>query len=107
GLAALVRQAMPTIESAIEAAMSSAPEATRPVVITEAAPMARYGHLGMIARLADVGHHRPNAVWLIVPQGPQPGPHLDGVPIPRSYASQFLNLDNRAAVATATEGDAQ
>lgn len=107
GLAALVRQAMPTIESAIEAAMSSAPEATRPVVVTEAAPTARYGHLAMIARLADVGHHRPNAVWLIVPQGPEPGPHLDGVPIPRSYASQFLNLDNRAAVATATEGDAQ
>ncbi|GAA4837470.1 BREX system serine/threonine kinase PglW [Garicola koreensis] len=107
GLAALVRQSISTIETAIAEAMESASEATQPVVVTDAAPLARYGHLRVIARLADVAQHRSNAVWLIVPQGPEPGAHLDGTPIPLSYSSQFLNLDNRVAVPAAAEGETQ
>lgn len=109
GLATLVQQVIPAVESTVEQAMASAPEATRPVLLTEAAPLARYGHQAVLARLAEIGRHRPNAVWLVVPQGQERGPLLDGVPVPLSYASQFLSLDELHAGATTAataEGDA-
>lgn len=94
GLAALVRRAIPLVEQAVDAALQDAPEATRPVLLTEAAPLARYNQLDLLRRLADITTKRRQAVWLLLPQGGQPGAHLDGVPVPVSHAAQFLALDS-------------
>ena len=49
-------------------AAAAAPEGTRPVLLTEIAPLARYGHLTMLSRWADLGVHRTQAIWVLVPQ---------------------------------------
>ena len=64
------------------------------MLLTEAAPLARYGHLDLLRRLADITTKRRQAVWLLLPQGGQPGAHLDGVPVPVSHAAQFFALDS-------------
>ena len=54
GLTVLVQRSLPAVEAAIDAAVSDAPEGTRPVLLTEIAPLARYGHLAMLSRWADL-----------------------------------------------------
>ena len=93
GLAALVRRSLPTLEQAVNDAMSTGAPATTPVLLTEAAPLARYGHLDLLTRLADIAQKRRQAVWLLLPLGADKGAQLDGVPVPLSYASQFVTLD--------------
>ncbi|WP_349426543.1 BREX system serine/threonine kinase PglW [Microbacterium sp. LWS13-1.2] len=95
GLAALVEQAIPDIDTAIETALAGAPGMDRPVVLTEAAPLARYGYMARLSRLADITTPREQAVWLIVPEDGGGGPLLDGAPIPLTYASQFVRLDGK------------
>jgi len=94
GLAALVQRSLPALEAAIDAALSSAPEGTRPVLLTEIAPLARYGHLTMLSRWADLAARRPQAVWVLVPQlsGSQ-GPIIDRRPLPLAAPGQFFRLD--------------
>lgn len=103
GLAALVEQAVPDIDVAIQEALAGATGSDRPVVITEAAPLARYGHMTILSRLADITTPRDQAVWLIVPEEGGGGPLLDGAPVPLTYASQFVRLD---AKQLAIEGEA-
>ena len=54
GLAALVQRSLPAVEAAIDAAASDAPEGTRPILLTEIAPLARYGHLATLSRWTDL-----------------------------------------------------
>jgi hypothetical protein len=64
-----------------------------PVVLTDAGPLARYGHLGLLARLADHTTRRAHAVWLLIPaQDGQASPTLDREPVPIVSASQWLRL---------------
>jgi serine/threonine protein kinase len=109
GLAALVQRSLPAIEAAIGAAASGAPEGTRPVLLTEVAPLARYGHLAMLSRWTDLAARRPQAIWVLVPQlsGSQ-GAIIDRRPLPLAAPGQFFRLDagwidSRPAVA-ASEG---
>src|SRR5262249_9678959 len=83
GLARLVAMALPRVEEAIETYLSDTARGARPLVLTEAAPLARYGHLGVLSRWADLASPRPGAAWLLVPQlqGNQGGV-IDGRPIP-------------------------
>ena len=104
GLAALVEQAVPRIEAAIRDAMSSSRSEDHPVLITEAALLARYRHMAMLSRLADITTSREQAVWLVVPEEGGGGPLLDRVPVPLTYASQFVHIDSSFAMA---EGDAR
>lgn len=93
GLAALVQQSVPAVEAALQQALQSAALGSRPVMLSEAAPLARYGQMGLISRLADIATPRQQAVWLIVPEQ-HAGEHLlDGTPVPLTYASQFVPLD--------------
>lgn len=94
GLETFVSEAIPRIDSEIAAALDAAAAGTRPVLLTEAAPLARYGHMDVLARLADIGRPRPQAVWLIVPRTIPSGGLLDQTPIPLSYASQLLGLED-------------
>ncbi|MEW2142672.1 BREX system serine/threonine kinase PglW [Micromonospora vinacea] len=85
----LVRhQVVPAVKEAIAAA-------DRPVLITEAAPLARYGQLGLLQEMADPTRPRPAARLLLVPaRRPDPAV-LDGVQLPlTSPASQSLWLAN-------------
>jgi serine/threonine protein kinase len=65
----------------------------RPVLITEAAPLARYGQLTVLQRLADPTRPRPAARLLLVPARRAEPALLDGVQLPlTSPASQSLWL---------------
>lgn len=95
GLTALVARALPAVTDAIEQAGAGAPEGTRPILVTESAPLARYGHLALLGHWTDLGLHRMQAVWLLVPQlGGASEPVVDGHPLPLASPGQFLMLDN-------------
>jgi serine/threonine protein kinase len=94
GLAALVQRSLPAVEDAINAALSGAPNGTRPVVLTEVAPLARYGHLGLLAQWTDLAVRRPQAIWVVVPQLPgNQGAVVDKRPLPLAAPGQFFRLD--------------
>ena len=57
-----------------------------------------------LSRLADITTPREQAVWLVVPEEGGGGPLLDRVPVPLTYASQFVHVDGLFAV---TEGEAR
>ena len=59
GLTVLVQRSLPAIDTAIEVAASSAPPGTQPVLLTELAPLARYGHLDMLIRWTEPGRPPP------------------------------------------------
>lgn len=85
----LVRhRVVPALREAIAAAEG-------PVLITEAAPLARYGQLELLQELADPTRPRPAARLLLVPaRRPEPA-LLDGVQLPlTSPTSQSLWLAN-------------
>jgi hypothetical protein len=109
GLAALVARALPAVNEAIEAAMADAPQADRPVLLTEVSPLARYGPLGTLARWTDLAAPRAQALWLLVPQlAGTTGAVIDGRPLPLAAPGQFLMLDAEwlatAPVAAPLEG---
>jgi hypothetical protein len=91
GLAVLVGRALPVVHAAIEAGGDAG---RGPVLLTDAAPLARYGHLASFARWTDLAAARGSAVWLLVPQllGNQ-GATVDGRPLPLAAPGQFLRLD--------------
>ncbi len=94
GLAQLVAQSLPAVDAAITNACDDAPAGTRPVLLTEAAPLARYGHLATLSRWTDLATPRTQAVWLLVPQlhGTQ-GAVVDNRPLPLAAPGQYLRLD--------------
>jgi hypothetical protein len=94
GLAALVEQALPAVTGAVSTAGAHAAPGERPVVLTELAPLARYGHLGVLAGWADLAAPRRQPIWVVVPQllGNQ-GPLIDGRPLPLAAPGQFLRMD--------------
>ena len=70
------------------------PDGTRPVLLTEIAPLARYGHLAMLSRWTDLAARRPQAIWVIVPQLPgSTGAIIDKRPLPLAAPGQFFRLD--------------
>jgi serine/threonine protein kinase len=94
GLAALVQRSLPAVDTAVEVAASSAPQGTRPVLLTELAPLARYGHLDMLSRWTDLAAPRPQAIWVLVPQLPgTQGAIIDKRPLPLAAPGQFFRLD--------------
>ncbi|MFR9779023.1 BREX system serine/threonine kinase PglW [Micromonospora sp. MS34] len=94
GLAALVRAVIPAVEVAIAEAADDAAEGTRPVLVTDAAPLARYGHAEVLTRLADPTTRRRQAVWLLLPETTGAGAALDGVPLRLGHGGQFLRLND-------------
>jgi hypothetical protein len=94
GLAALVEQAVPAVADAVTAAETGAPDGVRPVVLTELSPLARYGHLAVLARWSDLAARRRQAIWAVVPQLiNNHGPLVDGRPLPLAAPGQFVRID--------------
>lgn len=81
---AVRQEAVPRIEAAIESASG-------PVLLTEAAPLARYGCMDLFANLADPSVPQPAARWLLLPDE-KALPTLDGEPVPVLSDSQWLRL---------------
>jgi serine/threonine protein kinase len=95
GLAALVQRSLPAVEAAVGAACSGAPKGTRPVLLTEIAPLARYGHLTMLSRWTDLAARRPQAIWALVPQlSGSRGAIIDQRPLPLAAPGQYFRIDN-------------
>ena len=94
GLSVLVQRSLPVVEQAIESAVAKVPEGTRPVLLTEIAPLARYDHLATLSRWTDLATRRPQAIWLLVPQlaGSQ-GAVIDKRPLPLAAPGQYFRLD--------------
>lgn len=94
GLVVLVQRSLAAIEAAIDAELAAAPDATRPVLLTDVAPLARYGHLNALAPRADLATRRSQAIWVEVPQLPgNQGPVIDGRPLPLAAPGQFFLLE--------------
>jgi serine/threonine protein kinase len=94
GLKMLVKRSLPAVEAAITMASTEVPGATRPVLLTDVAPLARYGHLNILGPWADLATRRPQAIWVLVPQ--LPGTHgalVDRRPLPLAAPGQFMRLD--------------
>jgi serine/threonine protein kinase len=94
GLKVLVKRSLPAVEAAITTALSEVPDGTRPVLLTDVAPLARYGHLNILGPWADLATRRPQAIWVLVPQ--LPGIHgalIDRRPLPLAAPGQFMRLD--------------
>ena len=78
GLTSLVNRTIPAVHQAI-----AAPGREVPLLITEVAPLARYGHLASLSRWTDLAAPRPTAIWLLVPQlHGTTGGLVDGQPLP-------------------------
>lgn len=94
GLATLVTRALPAVDEAIETLAALYEPATAPTLLTEASPLARYGHLASLARWTDLTAPRRQAVWLLLPQllG-STGAVVDGAPVPLAAPGQYLALD--------------
>lgn len=103
GLAVLVQRSLPAIDAAIDDACSAAAEGSRPVLLTDVAPLARYGHLAMLAPRADLATRRAQAIWLLVPQLPgNEGAVIDGRPLALAAPGQFFRLESDWIVAQAS-----
>ena len=94
GLAVLVKRSLPAVEAAITTATTEAPDGARPVLLTDVAPLARYGHLNILGPWADLATSRPQAIWVLVPQlAGTNGPLVDRRPLPLAAPGQFMRLD--------------
>lgn len=94
GVAAAINRAMPAVESAIASAITYEHGGeSRPVIIVEASPLARYGHVDLIRKWSDLATCRNQAVWVIVPQlGANQGPLVDGISVQTS-PNQYFRID--------------
>jgi serine/threonine protein kinase len=95
GLATLVRRAIPAVETAIAAAQQAEPAGQRPVLLTEAAPLATYGHADVLARLADLTTAHRQSVWLLLPYDESTAVDLDGRAVPLAHTGQIVRMVRR------------
>ena len=106
GLTAVVDRAMPVLLSTLRARVRAG---GGPLVLVDAGPLARYGHLAALTEVTDLSSARARAVWLVVPSSTadRGGSMLDGVALPLSAPAQFVSVERRwvdaraAAVAAA------
>lgn len=71
------------VRAAVEPRWTTAMSSDRPLLLTYAGPLQRYGLGHLLASLLDVGTDRPAARWLLVAmQASQNVPMLDGKPVP-------------------------
>lgn len=82
GLRAVLEQVMPRVCAGLEERVFGDAAQPRPLVLTEVSPLARYGYLDVLARLADLSAPRRRPVWVVLPQmRGQRGALVDGQPI--------------------------
>ncbi|MGB3520640.1 MAG: BREX system serine/threonine kinase PglW [Mycobacterium sp.] len=82
GLRAVIDRVVPALSMQLHQAVFDGERNTKPVILTEVSPLARYGHLDMLAKLSDLAAPRRRPVWVILPQlRGQTGALVDRKPI--------------------------
>ncbi|HPY24481.1 MAG TPA: BREX system serine/threonine kinase PglW [Mycobacterium sp.] len=100
GLRAVVDRVIPRLWDQLQQNVFGEPGGDAPLILTEASPLARYGHLDVLARLADLPAPRRRPVWLILPQvRGQHGPLVDRKPIQLGSPGQFVGWRQGADLA--------
>lgn len=71
------------VERAVDSMWEPVLQSNEPLLLTDIAPLARYGLLDRIETLTDLGTPRPAARWVIVPRQMSVGaPTIEGKPVP-------------------------
>lgn len=91
GLRTVVSRVMPQLWESLQHRVFDGEMSDQPLILTDASPLARYGHLDVLAKLSDLSAPRRRPVWLVVPQlrGLQ-GALVDRKPIQLGSPSQFI-----------------
>ena len=92
GLRAVIDRVVPQLRKDLEANVFDGEHRDTPLILTEVSPLARYGHLDVLATLSDLAAPRRRPVWVILPQlRGQTGALVDRKPIQLgSPGGQFL-----------------
>lgn len=92
GLRAVIDRVVPQLRKDLEANVFDGDTHDEPLILTELSPLARYGHLDVLAKLSDLAAPRRRPVWVILPQlRGQLGALVDRKPIQLgSPGGQFL-----------------
>ncbi len=92
GLRAVVDRVVPQLWEQLQQAVFEGPNSHQPLILTEVSPLARYGHLDVLAKLSDLSAPRRRPVWVVLPQlRGQQGALVDRKPIQLgSPGGQFL-----------------
>lgn len=107
GLHTLVARAVPKVTARIdELVLNAETTSAEPVILTELSPLARYGHLNVIARWSDLAARRSRPVWLVLPQLTwMRGAVVDGKPLQLGSDGQFVELDGEWVATQQSEQD--
>ena len=82
GLRAVVDRVVPQLWEKLQQAVFEGPSSDHPLILTEVSPLARYGHLDILAKLSDLSAPRRRPVWVVIPQlRGQQGALVDRKPI--------------------------
>lgn len=93
GLQIVVDRAIPRVRERLQEVLNNA-ERHGPVVLTETAPLVRYGHGAVLRQLSDLTERRERAVWVLVPQfASHVGAMVDGESVQTS-PQQFIPVDS-------------
>lgn len=68
GLRAVIDRVAPALRERLQAAVFAGPRSAAPLILTEVSPLARYGHLDLLATLSDLAAPRRRPVWVVLPQ---------------------------------------
>lgn len=109
GLRALVERVLPTLGERIDDEVFGGDRAgAGPLILTELSPLARYGHLNMVARWSDLAARRARAVWTVLPQlSWMRGALVDSKPLQLGSNGQFVELDAEWLADQRTDADAE
>ncbi|WP_264032871.1 hypothetical protein [Mycolicibacterium gilvum] len=82
GLRAVIDRVAPALRQKLQTAVFDGQQSTAPLILTEVSPLARYGHLDLLAALSDLAAPRRRPVWVVLPQlRGQAGALVDRKPI--------------------------
>lgn len=91
GLRAVIDRVMPQLAGELRASVFDGPGRVEPLILTEVSPLARYGHLDILAELSDLSAPRRRPVWVLLPQlRGQTGALVDRKPMQLGSPGQFV-----------------
>lgn len=92
GLRAVIDRVIPQMRDDLHAEVFESEHSAQPLILTEISPLARYGHLDVLAKLSDLAAPRRRPVWVVLPQlRGQHGALVDRKPIQLgSPGGQFI-----------------
>lgn len=68
GLRAVIDRVVPALRKKLHDAVFDGQRTAEPLIVTEVSPLARYGHLDLLATVSDLAAPRRRPVWVVLPQ---------------------------------------